>query len=524
MTGPEMKLPHYDRGLIMISSANKIPLPETSLAVNALKKIFQRLLAPLALLLILLAQPVASANSDTLDLPDMGDSSATILSADEDKQLGQAFMRSLRQQVDIIDDPGLNAYINALGYRLLGSANTELSFTFFIVDDSNINAFAGPGGYIGIHSGLILSAKTEGELAAVLAHEIAHVTQRHLARAFKKASTTSLQAAAAILAALIVGSPEVAEAALALALAAPLQQQLNFTRAHEKEADRVGIDILAGAGYDPQHMPAFFYNLQQAHRYMKSSLPELLRTHPVTHARISDSTNRAEQYPKKSSYLGNKNFGLIQAKLHTLSSDSQHRMKILESAIESGDDSPKTIYEYALWQLQHGNVPEAQELTEALLSKSAEQHLYISLMAQIESKQAQPKLAEKRLKQALELYPQHPLLTVQYVNTLLELAKAPEAAKIMRELIQHLDNFALPSYYQLLAKSETAAEMPSNAYQTMAEYYYLIGHTRIAVDQLEMALKETSAKDDFNQARIKARLDEFKEIALEEERMEQKGP
>ncbi len=447
----------------------------------------------------------------------MGDASATILSADEDRRLGQAFMRSLRQQVDLVEDPAINAYVNTLGYRLLGSANTELPFTFFVVDDPNINAFAGPGGYIGIHSGLILTAETEGEVAAVLAHEVAHVTQRHLARAFKKASATSLQAAAAVLAAIILGSPQMGEAALALAIAAPIQQQLNFTRTHEKEADRVGIEILANAGYDPRHMPAFFYRLQTSQRYMKSDLPELLRTHPVTPSRISDSKNRAEQYAQKGDYFSNHDFGLIQARLHSLGSDEKQRTQAIEASILKDDSDDKTRYEYALWKLNKGDYKTAQKFGKALLNKASDQPLFISLMAQIEMAKGKFQQAEKRLEHALTLYPQHPLLTVQYVDALLRMEKPAEATIKMRELIQHLDNFALPTDYQLLAKAETAAGLVGNAYQTLAEYYYLIGQTRIAIDQLEVARKKTPKDDHFNQARIKARQEALKQITLEEE-------
>ncbi len=197
------------------------------------------------------------------ELPDLGDSSATLLSAEEDKRLGQAFMRSMRQHADIIEDPELNAYINSVGYRLLSSANSNLPFHFFIVNDPAVNAFAGPGGHIGLHSGLILTAKSEGELASVMAHEIAHVTQRHLARAFQKSSNVQMQTMAAIIAALLLGVPaDLTMATFIAAAAGNIQQQLNFTRAHEREADRVGIDILAKSDYDPRYMPAFFSRMQ----------------------------------------------------------------------------------------------------------------------------------------------------------------------------------------------------------------------------------------------------------------------
>ncbi len=473
------------------------------------------------LTLFLALSTSAHAGNSTLDLPDMGDSSATILSADDDKRLGEAFMRSIRRQATIIDDPAVNTYVNALGYQLLAGAQTELPFTFFVVDAPSINAFAGPGGYIGIHSGLILSAETEGELASVLAHEIAHVTQRHLARAFKKASASSMQVAAAVLAAIILGNPEVGEAAIALAMAAPLQQQLNFTRQHEKEADRVGIDILANAGYDPRNMPAFFQRLQQNMRYMENGLPELLRTHPVTPSRISDSSNRAEQYSPQKSYISNQDFALIQARLHTLGSEKDVRLQTLQAAAKQHAKlSTAEGYELALWQLNESELEAAHKTATTLLAESPEHPLYISLMATIEMAQGKATEAESRLTHALTLYPMHAQLTIQLVETLLRQNKTKPAANKIRELIQHLGDFTLPEYYRLLAKAETAAGLEGNAYLAMAEYYYQIGETRVAIDQLESALNKTGEQDTFNRAKIEARLRELKGVAIEEKNLE----
>ncbi len=451
------------------------------------------------------------------ELPDLGDSSASILSTEDDYRLGQAFMHSLRQNIDIVEDPGLNSYINSLGYRLLSAANTSSPFNFFIVNEPSINAFAGPGGYIGIHSGLILATKSEGELAAVMAHEIAHVSQRHLARAFQKASSAQIQTFAAILAAILLGSPELGTAMIATATAGSIQQQLNFTRDHEREADRVGIDILANSGFEPDHMSGFFYRLQEAYRYMESNLPELLRTHPVTPSRIADAQNRARQYPQIDEQTS-AGFPFIQAKLRSYDKASQARnIKRLEVKQASAQAlSIAEQYEYALLLLATGKFKTADKITNKLLDETKESAIYIALKAQIEMATRHPDAAVARLQQALLLFPNQPQLSTLYAQALIDSGQPKIAANQIRTLIQQQQKFILPSYYQLLAKAESAAKRNSNAHVAIANYYYMIGQTRAAIEQLEAALKQPD-NTSFQNRRIKAQRDKLKRELLETE-------
>lgn len=467
-------------------------------------------------LLCLLVFPPSPRASE---LPELGDPSAAILSPQDDYRLGQAFMHNLRQSVEISEDPELNAYINSLGYRLLSAAGTDLPFHFFIVDDPSINAFAGPGGHIGIHSGLILAAQSEGELAAVMAHEIAHVTQRHLARAFQKATASQLQTAAAIIAAILLGSPQLSSAVITTAAAGNIQQQLNFTRAHEKEADRVGIDILANSGFDPDNMPAFFQRLQEAYRYMESNLPELLRTHPVTPNRIADSQNRAGQYPAIEAPQS-ASFPLIQAKLRARP-DQEHgyRLDELEARLAQSSQPLSTTerYEYALFQLQLGNLEKAREFSQALLAEAPESAPFIALQAQIELEMGEHGAALQRLQKALQLFPQHPQLSVLHARAQLRAGDPKKASDTLRALIQQPQQFILPSYYRLLAQAESAAGRQNSAYMALADYYYMIGQTRTAIEQLETALEHTEPGNDFQLERIKAQLTLLKREALAEQ-------
>jgi predicted Zn-dependent protease len=231
-----------------------------------------------------------------LSLPEIGDPAGAVISPYEESELGEAFYRSLRQQGQIIDDPEISEYIDYLGNRLASNSDQPgPGFTFFVVDDPTINAFAAPGGYIGVHKGLILADKSEGELAAVLAHEIAHVTQRHMARRFQTTKNMAIPYAVTILSAILLGTqdPQLGQAALVAGLATQAQRQINFTRANEAEADRVGIGVLARSGYDPRNMAVTFQRLQESGRFYGEGPPEYLRTHPVYATRISDALSRA---------------------------------------------------------------------------------------------------------------------------------------------------------------------------------------------------------------------------------------
>ncbi|MDH5650141.1 MAG: M48 family metalloprotease, partial [Gammaproteobacteria bacterium] len=242
-----------------------------------------------------------STLADTSNLPDLGDESGALISPLEERRLGEDFMRQARHQLQFIDDPELVDYLQSLGNKLVAqSENTQQPFRFFLVNNPSINAFAVPGGFITVHTGLVLAAETESELSAVLAHEIAHITQRHIPRMFAAQKRTAAPAMAALLAAILMleaGHTEGGEAAIALSTASMVQSQINFTRAHEEEADRVGTQIMADAGHDPRAMAAMFKRMQSWGRLYETNLPEFLRTHPLTGRRIAESENRANQYP-----------------------------------------------------------------------------------------------------------------------------------------------------------------------------------------------------------------------------------
>ena len=244
-----------------------------------------------------LATPTVTASS--IDLPDIGTTASGTLSIAQELQYGDAYMRMLRSSQPIVNDPVLNEYISTLGHKLVANADdVKTPFTFFMIRDRNINAFAFFGGYVALHSGLFLHAQSESELASVVAHEIAHVTQRHLARSMEEQAKRTPATIAALAGSLLlaIAAPQAGIAAITATTAGSMQGTINYTRSNEKEADRFGISTLAKAGFEPQAMPRFFGRLADDFRYA-SKPPPMLLTHPLPEDRITDSRARAQRYP-----------------------------------------------------------------------------------------------------------------------------------------------------------------------------------------------------------------------------------
>ncbi len=464
------------------------------------------------LFLFILLPPVAvmpqHSHASYSELPEMGDSTGNLLSQDEEQRIGAEFMRSIRHNLPLVDDPEINEYLQNLGARLVShSDGATRPFSFFIIQDSRINAFAAPGGYIGINSGLILNTANESELAAVLAHEIAHVTQRHLARASEAASNMNLPMAAAILAAMILGGqdPELAQAAITAAMAGSTQRMINFTRINEQEADRVGMQILTDAGFDPNGMPAFFKKMLTTNRIYKDVLPDFLKTHPVTLSRISDSSNRAARYEPRN-HRDSVRYQLIRSKIRVMLS------KTPEQAVQyfANQSSDAGKYGYALALSRKGENEKARRQLLSLIKKQPDIIAYQYALAQIEADAGNLKKALAIYERNLRLYPLNTPLTMQYVFTLLQSDNAAKARKVLHSYMNSRP--ATPEVYRLLAQTEKKAGFPAASYRAMAEYYFLEGLTLEAIRQLRKALK-TEGLSRYDTASINARMKQFEEHA-----------
>jgi len=474
----------------------------------------------LCLLLVLNSATVLSESSFD-QLPDLGDASGQVISPQQDIALGKAFMRQVRQSGLILDDQEVNSYLEALGSKLAAhSENPGHSFTFFLVDDSAINAFAGPGGYIGVNVGLFVTADSESELAGVMAHEIAHVTQRHLARRFDAANKMSLPTTAAVLAAILIGATadgSAGAAALTAASAANMQYQINFTRANEYEADRVGIQTLADAGYDPYGMPQFFEKLQKNSKLYGTRPPEFLSTHPVTTNRIAEATSRAETYPRKPAY-NNLDFLLLRAKLRVRSYQDPKQVlaDFQRYQGESGGDTPAEKYEFALLLAANGRFAQAETVMQKLHKADPDRITYRLALADILRRGKQPDKSLAVYKDALALYPDNLAIALPYATTLMDTGDEEAAYQLLSDITSnHQEN---AKAFKLLAQAAGATGHKVQTHTAMSQYYFLNGFTSQAIEQLKLAEKQPELND-YLTARIQARITQLQTL-LEAEKLE----
>lgn len=461
-------------------------------------------------LIILFCQAVFAEN---IALPDIGDSAATAMTPEQERRTGQAIIRNIRRAGGIIDDPLATEYINQLGYKLVShSQANHKDFAFFIINDHDINAFALPGGFIGLNYGLILNSQSESELASVLAHEIAHVTQRHHARAYNLATENNIPVIAALIAAVVLGSnnSELGEAAMASLAAGTIQRQIDFTRENEKEADHIGISLLSDAGFDPFSMGDFFDTLHRQSRLYGTQAPEFLRTHPVNENRVADAKNRASQYPR--AQLKNEfDFYLAKNRLRALThKEPAELLNSFKQNLLSGRYTNKSAeeYGYALSLINNKKFTEAETLLKKLLEQEPQRIAYLLANAQLKNAAGQPGKALILYKNALSLYPKNNALSLPYVATLLEMKQAKKAVQTLTPLIHVNTNH--PELFHLLAQAEGQLGNTANQHEAQADYYFNIGQTHQALTQLELALKDPAA-DFYQRSRIEARQLFFKE-------------
>jgi len=453
-----------------------------------------RKLALLALALFLnfwLISPVI-ANS----LPDMGSTSSLTMSIEDEKILGREFMRSVRQKLKLVEDPIVDDYIQNLGQRLVSHLDsTSFDFHFFVVDEASINAFAGPGGYIGIHSGLIFATKTEDELVSVMSHEIAHVSQRHLVRSVEQQSNLALPAMAAIFAAILLGGSDadIGEAVIAGTMAGSIQSQLNFSRDNESEADNVGLETMAKAGYDPRYMAVFFETLLSTQRYAESAVPEFILTHPLTASRIAEAKNRAEHYAKQTTHSFDLNYQLIKSRMQFLVAPKSNNDRLV-SPLELGKpkvSQPLEYYQAALVAMSEKNYSAARTYLQNVIKLDQARIIYIVTQAELELDEGKTASAVNMLAAALLNYPNNRPLTELYADALIK-GGNPEKARSVLE--KHINSgFRNEKLYQALALCARQSGKISEAYEAQANYHLLKGEISTAIEHLQRALNTSQA-------------------------------
>jgi beta-barrel assembly-enhancing protease len=479
---------------------------------NALKKM---LVAVMAVLLPWQTPAQSSGN----DLPDIGSPASSTLSIDDEYHIGLQVMRQLRDEGQIIEDPEATEYIQGLGSRIVAQASGDSAhrFSFFFVRDGTINAFALPGGFIGVNYGLVLATRNESQLAGVLAHEIAHVTQRHIARRVRSQGRQSIATVASILAAILVGaatgSSDAAMGGIAMAQGAAMQQQINFTRANENEADRVGMSFLAAAGFDPYGMPDFFETMGRRAPVLatnRNALPEILQSHPVSTNRIAESRARAAQFKDLKPSAESVSYMLTRERLRVLATPAEDNVRRYYS--ERREQQTQTVgerYGEALASYQAGNSREALDSLTYLAREYPQVPMLQSTLGQALMSAGGSEESLATFRRALNLSPRNIPLTMRYAESLMKAGDAKTAHAVLLDLFNNVA--PTPEQIRFTALAASSAGDTGDASYYMSEYHIATGNLPLSVAQLEMALAAPNITA-VQRGRYQARLDEVREV------------
>ena len=478
-----------------------------------------RILLSLLVALALLAGGTAAAQSGSgNDLPDIGTPADSTITRGDEYQIGLMIVRGLREQGQVLDDPEVNDYIQSLGSRIVAQAQEGgQRFQFFVVPDSSINAFALPGGFIGVNQGLVTATAHEAQLASVLAHEVAHVTQRHIARSIRAQGRQSLASAAAILASILIGaatgSGDAVQAGIAIAQGTAVQQRINFTRANEYEADRIGIGFLAAAGFDPQAMPDFFATLgRRAGLSGSVDVPEFLRTHPVTTNRIAESRDRAAQLRPKVA-VQSPTYDFIRERVRVLGAAQGSDLRQYYAALaENRTLSPAQRYGEALARSDAGDRGRAAAALRELNALQPGSPMLQAALGQALSDEGRVPEALEVLRGGLAVAPRNVPLTVRYGETLLKAGDAKRAHEVLLDLFNYVP--PTPEQIRLTALAASSAGDTGDAYYYMGEYHISSGDLAMATKQLELALADPAITP-VQRARFEARMKEVRDVLKE---------
>ncbi|MDK9703987.1 MAG: M48 family metalloprotease [Sulfuritalea sp.] len=445
-------------------------------------------------------------------LPDLGEAAQTEFSPAMERRIGESVMLEIRRDPAWLDDPEVTSYLNRIGSRLSSqSEEGRQEFEFFALRDPTLNAFALPGGYIGVHTGLILAAASESELASVLAHEISHVTQRHLARLVNKSGqgqvTSLLALAVAILAAR--SSPDLAMGTLMAGQGAAIQNQLNYSRDFEREADRIGVRLLEKSSFDIRGMSSFFERLQKQGRLYENNAPGYLRTHPLTTERLADMGNRIQGRPYKQ-VADSLEFQLVRAKLRAQEGSSRDAVTEFDTRLKdhsfSGSEAAMR-YGLAQARLRDGDPAAAEKEIGELRRMKVQSPMIETLAAQLRLKQGDPATAVQILRAAQPRFPQERAIAYGLVESLLEARLPAEAIKVTEdELLSYPSD---PKMHALQAKTWSVLGKRLQQHRAQAEAYALLGQVPAAVEQLELAQKAGDGNF-YEQSQVDSRLREMK--------------
>ena len=458
----------------------------------------------------LIALPTAAS-----DLPSLGDASSALVSPQQEHQLGRAWLSLVRGQVHQLSDPQLKDFIESSVYRISETSEVQdRRLEFVVLDSPQINAFAAPGGIIGVNGGLFLYAQTEAEYASVIAHELAHLSQRHFARGLEAQQRMQIPVMAGMLAGIVAaaaGAGDLGVAAIASTQAAALQEQRRFSRQNEQEADRIGLVNLEKAGYDPRAMPSMFERLMRQYRYDRMP-PEFLLTHPVSESRIADTRNRAAQYPDGGT-SDSLRYQLMRARVQLIYEETPGlAAKRFRAMLDENPGLDAARYGLAIAQVKSGQPAKARETLQPLLEKAPNDIAYN--LAQIDADLAANRLPEaaSRVERLLELYPKNYPVNQAHVDLLLKQGRAQDAERALDQLLKRRDKD--PDIWYQVAEVRGLNGNTIGLHQARAEFFALVGDYDQAIEQLDFAKRRLS-----NNFQLASRIDARQRELIEDQRM-----
>src|SRR5512134_22575 len=464
---------------------------------------------PLLAAVLMACAPPAGAQA----LPELGDAAGATIAPQVERRIGEAIVREIRfRHPAYVDDPEVSDYIDGLGRRLLAAnPGAQADFEFFVVRDPSINAFALPGGFVGVHTGLLITAESESELASVLAHEIAHVTQRHIARLLGAQQQMQLPTMVALAAAILLGGsrPDLAAGAAAAAQGGAIQQQLSYTRDFEREADRIGFRSLQDGGFDVRAMPSFFEKMQRASRLGDDgSVPSYLRTHPMTTERIADAQGRSASAAYRQR-VDSIEFHLVRAKLRAESGDPLEAAAAFASSVRDRRYVNEAAARYGLASalLRARKLPDAQAAVAQLRATGAASPMIDSLAARVQQAAGDAPGALATLAQALQRYPGRLPLVYAYAQLLQQAGRPREALEAVEPLVRRHPNDT--QLRALQAQLYAALGKRLLQHQAQAELYLLRGSVPAAIEQLQLA-QVAGDGNFYEQSAVEARLKELR--------------
>lgn len=485
-----------------------------------------------------------AAPASAQNLPTLGDSDRGELPPLMERKVGEEIMHEIRRDPDYLDDAPLLEYLNMLGNSLVeakpevrGEANYD--FSFFAVRDATLNAFALPGGFIAVHSALVLAAQSESELAGVMGHEIGHIAQRHIARMLAQQHQDAMIPLAAMALAMLAArsSSDAAGALMMGGEGLAIQRQLSFSRDAEREADRVGLQIMSTAGYDTTGMVSFFGRMQKATR-VYSEVPSFLQNHPMTTERIADIEARIRSLPYKQ-HVDSLDFQLIRARLRVLQDDSTQGLRdaaaFFDDQLEqnSRSQSAPSKYGLAFVALKRGAFDKAQSLLREARAAAKEAQLHMPITGQptyegildsldidIQLAAGHPVEAAKLAALAREKFPISRGIARQYADCLMAEGRNSDAVIYLRDQAQLYRQE--PQIQDRLAKAYAAQGKQSLQHMALAESYALNGSLLQAIEQLSLARKAPDASF-YDNSEIDARERDFKERWNEEQKDQKKS-